>query len=378
MPSVVKWLMIVAVLAVGVLGMKWLKEHGPQPGKEPPVAVVPVVRVVEAHFKDRQLYVKTQGQVVPKIRTQAAAEVAGRVLAVSPKFNSGGSFEKGEVVLEIDDADYVVALARAESALADAKLALAREEARAAQARREWKKLGRGTASDLVLGIPQIASAKAKVKASEAGVEKAKRDLARTKLQAPYDCRVEKTYTDLGSYIMPGARLADLYSTGAFEVRVPVTLEEWGYLKKSEAGVLGGEVLLEAEIGGVKRKWDGVIVRSEGRVDRSTMTMYQVVAVHANENDLAFRFPPSGLFVRAQIKGRVMERVCVLPRSALRQDGTLLVLSADSTLQIVKVDVARTLEKNILVRGGISEGTQVIVSPMETPVVGMRLKKTSK
>ena len=85
----------------------------------------------------------------------------GRVLEVSPKFKSGGRFAKGEVMLEIDGSDYVAALAKAESALADAQLSLAREEARAAQARRDWKKLGRGDASDLVLGIPQIASAKA-------------------------------------------------------------------------------------------------------------------------------------------------------------------------------------------------------------------------
>ena len=185
---------------------------------------------------------------------------------------------------------------------------------------------------------------------------------------------VEKTYTNLGAYITPGIKLADLSSTGAFEVRVPVTLEELGYLDQRADGAKGAEVSLQATIGGKLREWKGTIVRSEGRVDRSTMMMYQVVAVHANEKDEAFPYPPSGLFVRAEIKGKVVPRICVLPRSSLRQDGTLLVLSSDFTLKIVQVDVMRTLEKQILVRGGVSEGEQVIVSPMEMPIEGMKLK----
>ena len=370
----VKLLVIIAVLFVGWFGMGWLKEHGPKASKEAPPVVVPVVRVVVADFQDRQLYVDTQGRVDPRIRTQAAAEVMGRVLTVSPKFKSGGVFTKDEIMLEIDGADYVAALAKAESVLADAKLSLVREEARAEQARRDWAKLGRGEPSDLVLGKPQIFSAKARVKASLAGVEKATRDLDRTKLRAPYDCLVEMTYTDLGSYISPGARLADLYSTNAFEVRVPVTLEEFAYLDQSDHGVIGSDVTVQATIAGKVRKWDGKIVRSEGRVDRSTMTMYQVVEIHPNPEDQSFRLPPSGLFVRARIKGRVMPQVAEVPRAALRQDHTMLVLNTNNQLEISKVEIARTLEKTVLISGGLKPGAQVIVSPIETPVRGMRLK----
>lgn len=370
----VKLVVIVAVLFVGWAGMNWLKTHGPKASKEAPPVVVPVVRVVVADFLDRQLYVDTQGRVDPRIRTQAAAEVMGRVLKVSSKFKSGGVFEKDEIMLEIDRSDYVAALAKAESTLADAQLSLEREEARAEQARRDWAKLGRGEPSDLVLGKPQIVSAKARVKASQAGVEKATRDLARTKLRAPYDCLVEATYTDLGSYITPGARLADVYSTNAFEVRVPVTLEEFAYLEQGPDGVVGDDVTLQAKLAGKLRVWQGKIVRSEGRVDRSTMTMYQVVEVLPNSDDPRFSLPPSGLFVRARIKGRVMPAVAELPRVALRQNQTMFVLGKEKKLKIVSVEVARTLEKTVLINQGLESGAKVIISPMETPVEGMKLQ----
>ncbi|NWK54560.1 efflux RND transporter periplasmic adaptor subunit [Verrucomicrobiaceae bacterium N1E253] len=375
--AVIKLLSVVGILVGGWLGMLWLQTHGPVASKEEVAGVVPTVRVVQVSFRNQQLYVSTQGRVVPRVRTQAAAEVMGRVVQVASSFKAGGTFKKGEVMLEMDGSDYVAALASAESALADAKLSLEREEARAAQARRDWAKLGRGEASDLVLGKPQIVSAKARVAAAEAGVDKAGRDVERTKLRAPYDCLVEMTYTDLGSYVAPGARLADVYSTDAFEVRVPVTLEEFGFLDQGDAGVVGAEVELQAKIGGQLRSWSGRIVRSEGQVDRNTMTMNQVVAVLPSPGEAPFELPPSGLFVQARIKGRVMPGVAELPRSALTQDHTLLLLDKEERLKVVNVDVSRTMKTTVLVKAGIEEGDLVIVSPIETPVVGMKLQRVS-
>ncbi|MBT8043656.1 MAG: efflux RND transporter periplasmic adaptor subunit, partial [Verrucomicrobiae bacterium] len=320
---------------------------------------------------DEQMFVQTQGKVEPSTRTQAASEVMGRVVEVSPMFKVGGVFTKNEIMLEIDSSDYKSALASADASLADAKLMLAQEQARAEQAQRDWEKLGRGEPSDLVVRKPQIASAKARIAAAEAAVEKAKRDLDRTKLRAPYDCRVEAVYTDLGSYIMPGARLADLYSKDALELRVPVTLEELGYLNGGE--VVGADVKVNANIANKSRQWSGKVVRSEGMVDRTTMTMYLVVGLKQNEQSDVFGLPPAGMFVRASITGDVMKNVFRIPRKALQPNNTLLTMTEENKLRIVSVEVARTLKDSVLVSGGLKNGTYVITSAMETPVPGMKL-----
>jgi len=362
---------IVVVLVLGVLVMKYLKENGPEADKEVAPRVIPVVRVLQVKAATERLTISTQGRVEPVRRTQAASEVMGRVVLVSPKFKAGGRFPRNEVMLEIDSADYVSAHASAQSSLADAKLSLVQEEARAEQAQRDWQKLGRGEPSDLVIRKPQIASARARISAAEAAVGKAMRDLERTKLRAPYDCRVQATYTDLGSYIMTGARLADLYSVDAFEVRVPVTLEELGYIDKDE--IIGAKVLTRAVIGGKERQWQGAIVRSEGQVDRETMTMYLVVSIKANKEAGQYALPPMGLFVQAEIQGKTLERVTRIPRSALRSDHSLFVVNAGNQLEIIPVKVARTLTHSVLVSEGLKDGSRIIVSPMETPVPGMQL-----
>ncbi len=362
---------IVVVLVLGAAGMMLLFKYGPKADKEAPPAVVPTVRAVVAAAADEQMFVETQGQVEPSRRTHAASEVMGRVVKVSPRFKAGGEFAEGEIMLEIDSADYVSALAAAEATLADAKLLLAKERARAEQARRDWKKLGRGEPSDLVIRKPQIASARARITAAEASVAKATRDLDRTKLRAPYDCRVEAVYTDLGSYIIPGARLADLYSKSGLEVRVPVTLEELGYLNGGD--VTGAGVKVRANIANKLRVWSGKVIRSEGMVDRTTMTMSLVVGLEPNGESEHFKLPPVGMFVRASIKGDVMKNVTRIPRKALLANGTVLSLSGEDTLEIIPVQVARTLREAVLISDGLKDGTRVITTAMETPVPGMKL-----
>lgn len=366
-----KLVALVLVLLVGFVVMKYLKENGPVADREVPPRVIPVVNVIEAYSGTEQLVVNTQGRVEPARKTQTASEVQGRVVVVSPKFEAGGVFDEDEVLLEVDGADYVAGLASARSSLADAQLLLVQEEARSEQAKRDWQKLGRGEPSDLVIRKPQIESARAHVEAAQAAMEKAKRDLKRTKLRAPYHCRVEATYTDLGSYVMTGARLADLYSVDAFEARVPITLEELGYLDEDE--IVGSSVIIKASLGGEIRRWQGSVIRNESQVDQQTMTIYLVVSINAADDEGVYRLPPLGLFVEAEIQGRKIDQVIKLPRSALRADNTLLTVNGDNELDIVTVTPARTLAKSVLISAGIEDGVRVIISPMETPVPGMEL-----
>lgn len=369
--AIISMILVLLIILVGLGVMKFLQANGPKASKQLSKKEVPVIRTLTVSSEPTQLFVKTQGSVKPSRKTQAASEVMGRVIDVSSAFKVGESFTKGDILLEIDGADYVSNLATAEATLADARLVLTQEEARADQANRDWKRLGRGEPSELVLRIPQIKSAKARILAAEASVGKAKRDLERTKLRAPYDCRVEATYTDLGSYITPGVPLADLYSIDAFEVRVPVTLDELGYLESSDVG--GAEVDLSARIGNENLEWKGKVARSEKQIDRKTMTLYVVVEIIAN--DSSYPFPPSGLFVDAKIKGKSLEDVIKIPRSALRDNDTVLILSSESRLKFHPVEVVRSMSDTVIISNSLKNGTKVIISPMETAVKGMELQE---
>ncbi|MBK1853866.1 efflux RND transporter periplasmic adaptor subunit [Verrucomicrobiaceae bacterium 5K15] len=370
--TVVIIVVVLAILVLGLIGMVVLQKTGPTADKSSPPRAIPTVKIIVAEKGDHQLYVRTQGEVKASMSTQLSSQVMGRATMVSPKLKAGGSFAKNEVMIEIERADYVSALARAESALADAQLALQQEQARAEQSLRDWAKLGKGAAPDLVARKPQIVSAKARVTAAEADVVRATRDLERTTIRAPYRCRVDQAYVDFGATIAAGMRVADVYSTDVRELRVPVPLDELGYL--NEGGLVGSPVDIEAEFAGETRTWSGEIIRSEGQVDRTAMMMYQVVEIAASDEQPLSDLPPPGLFVRASIKGREMKQIVEIPRTALNADHSVLLVDDQDQLQVVDVKVARTMQDTVLISSGISAGDRVIVSAIETPVTGMKLE----
>jgi hypothetical protein len=81
-----------------------------------------------------------------------------------------------------------------------------------------------------------------------------------------------------------------------------------------------------------------------------------------------------GLFLEAEILGRRLDEVVVLPRSALRADRQVLVVDASARLRFRAVEVIRVDRGQVLVRAGIAEGDRVCVSPLEAAVDGMRVR----
>jgi RND family efflux transporter MFP subunit len=165
------------------------------PMKKPPVPV-PYVDVLEVRPEDRTVFVETYGTIQPALVSQLVAEVSGRIEWVSPVFVNGGFFEEGEELLRIEDADYRLAVAQAEAQVAQAVLALDRERRSAETAAREWMSLGTGTPAPLALHRPQVDQAEAAVEASRAALAKARRDLSKTRIRAPFDGRIRQKYVD--------------------------------------------------------------------------------------------------------------------------------------------------------------------------------------
>ena len=84
-----------------------------------------------------QLEVRTQGEVRPQIEIDLVPEVGGKIVFVSPNFIEGGIFKKGETLLRIEDADFQVAVIRAEAGMAQAEQVLAQEQAEGEVARQD-------------------------------------------------------------------------------------------------------------------------------------------------------------------------------------------------------------------------------------------------
>ena len=58
----------------------------------------------------------------------------------------------------------------------------------------------------------------------------AERDLEKTKIKSPYDSKIEKTNVELGSLISQGSVVGSVYSADRFELRLPVSINEYDFV----------------------------------------------------------------------------------------------------------------------------------------------------
>ena len=250
-------------------------------------------------------------------------------------------------------------------------------------ARRDWDSLGQGEANPLVLREPQVAEARAALAAAEAALAQAERDIERCTVRAPYAGRVRSKAVDVGQFVARGAELARLYAIDYAEVRLPLADDELAFVdlplafRGDTATGDGPEVLLSARFAGREHVWEGRLVRTEGEIDPDTR---MVVAVARVEDPYGRggdeRRPPLavGLFTRAEIQGRVVEDVVVLPRRALRDGRSVLVVDGDDRLRIRPVEVLRSEGERVLLSAGVASGERVVATPLEIAVDGMRVR----
>jgi RND family efflux transporter MFP subunit len=319
--------------------------------------------------------VATQGIVMARTQSAAASEVAGRVVNVDPRFEVGGEFKKGEVILEIESADYKAALANANAKAAEARLAAALEDGRSKNAEREWQKLGKGeTPTALVLRAPQLEAAQANMVAADAAVAKAERDLERCSLKAPYDCRVVMKRIDLGSFAGIGTPLADLESLGAYEVRLPVPLEDYAFVKvPGDAGVTEmPEVKFSSVVAGDTLEWMGKIVRTEGGVDRSSRSVFLIAELASPEK--RDRYLQPGLFVKASVSGVELKNVYRVPRRAIYGVNQVLIVDEKNMVSLRDLVVVRSEAEYLLVSEGLSAGERICVTSIAGVVENMEVK----
>ena len=330
-----------------------------------------------------RLAVETHGTVRPRTESELVPEVSGPVVRVAPSFVSGGFFEEGDLLLEIDPRDYEAALERARAALVRAESEFARAEK---ERGRQQKLARRGAASDAQLDDAVNAErvARAVLREARAGLEKAERDLERTRIRAPYRGRVREESVGVGQFVDRGRPIATLYAIDYVEVRLPIPDRQLAYLDLPLAHESGGDapagpvVRLHAEFAGAEHTWTGRIERTEGEIDPDSRMVHAVARVeNPYAADESGRPPLAvGLFVRAEIEGREFGEVFVLPRGALHGGDRVWLADPEDRLRERRVEVLRRDRRRVVVSSGLHGGERVVVSPLEAPVDGSRVDPT--
>lgn len=374
--------LIIVVLGATAVFMVATMKPKPTPGDwSPPEAPKPQVNVVPAERQITRLSVKSQGTVAPRREIDIVSQVAGSVLSTSERFADGGFIKAGQELLQIDPRDYEAAYLTAKAQKLSAEQALAEERGQARQAKSEWRDLGNKDANDLFLRKPQLAAAEAQFASAQAGLKRAELDLERTKISVPFDGRIRETLADLGQYVSPGTSIAKVYDTAVAEIRLPLSDREAGLVNlpigySASDADNAPKVTISGVIGGKAYQWTGHIARTDASLDTQSRMYFAVAEVddpfvirEGQETPLIV-----GMFVEAEIEGRQLDDVVVLPRNAVFKRNKVYALDEENKVREEIVTVVHRDEDNIWVRTELPEETQIIIEKQVLLAVGTEVE----
>ncbi len=373
-------------LAIAFWFAYWLISNQPEPRQRNFPERVPEVEVVNLEKVDYPVTLASQGIVQSRTRSNLSAEVRGTIIEIAPNFREGGFFEEGEVLARIDPVDYEADLIIAEGQLAQAELNLAQEEARYEQAKTDWERLGVDEApSSLVLREPQLRQAQSNLASAKARVMAATRNLERTEIRAPYAGCVLSKNADVGQFVNVGAQLARIYSIDFAEVRLPLSERQQNFLdlqetyRGEEANIADGpRVLLRYTVGSESYNWRGRVVRAEGSIDTSSRQLFVIAQVRNPYGFTEQGRPPLkvGAFVEAEIEGRTIDDVYVIPRRLLNETRFVLVVDEGGLLRRRNLDIVWSSGEEIIVRSGFEEGDRLCLTDVNYALEGLVVNAT--
>ena len=376
----IKIILPICLILAGVAGWSYFKSKELKMKRKPPQRQAIVVDTISMQPGNYISSVHVMGTVMPDREIILKSKVSGEVISISPKFVQGGVMKKGEILLTLEDLDYVIEVQKVQSALDKAFSSLAIEKGSQMIAKEELKLINevskdeiKGT--DLALRKPQLIQVKTEVDRARADLEKARLNLSRTKVLVPFNALVLDRQVNIGSLVTTQGVLATLVDVDAYRVEAQVPPDRLEALSISETK--GSEVIIHSQYS--KQTWQGKVVRTTGKMSGKSRMAGVIIMV---PDPLGLKDQKKNLplllddHVAVKILGKPLENVFSLSRSILRDGNTVWVYNS-GVLEIKEVSLAWKEDGQVFVKSGIKSGDAVITSDLPAPVKGMALQLSS-
>ncbi len=417
------------IIAIGVVVMLVKARKGPE--RLPIKERAQKVRVIKLAAVDVVPRAIGYGYVRPAKVWQAAPEVSGKIIEVSPSFKIGAFIQRGSVLARIDPAAYQLAVAQMEAniqelkvqkdqldlkarnletslkiekkslrlnkdnmdrnkrALADKSVSFVQYEQTQLAYQAQLAKV-QNLENELNLMPSNRKALDAKLAMNQAKLEDARLNLNNTDIIVPYDCRITATSAEIGQFVQKGQIIAKADGLGAAEIAAQIPMQKMANLLRSLApkAMPLGERDMEAitQRFGLKVKvrlpvetltveWDARFARADATIDAQTRTFGAIVVVdNPYEKAIVGVRPPlvRNMYCEVAISGRGISDAIVIPRAALHDNDVYLV-NSESRLERRQVVVDFSQTDFHVIKQGLKAGEVLVVSDLVPAIDGMLL-----
>lgn len=336
-----------------------------QPPQAPPPPEVGVVTVKASS-------VPLTRELVGRLAATRTAEVRARVPGIVERrlYTEGSDVKAGQALFEIDPAPLKATLNAREAALGQARANAANADAKA---KRYSDLSSRGVIAkqDLDDAVAAQRTSAAAVKQAQADLESARLSLGYASVTAPIDGRAGRALVTEGalvgqSEVTPLTVVEQIdpiyvdFSQSAAEVSQLRQAQAAGKLKLAATDQVEVQLFLA----------DGSAYGNSGSLS------FADLAVDPKTGSVSLRatFPNAersllpGMFVKVRLVQGELERAFVVPQTAIQRDpkgAYVLVVGADTKVQLKHVELGELRGADWVVKSGIADGDQVIVSGLQ-------------
>ncbi|MEL6840776.1 MAG: HlyD family efflux transporter periplasmic adaptor subunit [Pseudomonadota bacterium] len=349
--------------------------------------------------------------VFGELRSQRTLDLrsatGGTVLEASEALVEGGAVSAGQVLLRIDPAEAQAALDRARADLQDAQaelrdaersLLLEQDELTAAQAQaelraqaltraRDLQARGVGTAAAvedaelaassadaavltrrqaLASAEARIDQARTRLARAEIDVSEATRDVADTQVFAAFDGVLSEVTISPGGRVTANELFAQLVDPARLEVSFRVSTSQYARLLDADGQLIKAPVRVALDVSGVNLAATGQITR-EG----ATVGAGQTGRLLFARLDAAPGFRP-GDFVTVSIDEPELQKVALVPATAVAPDQTVLVVGDEDRLESADVTLLRRQGDDVIIRVGDLAGAVIVAE--RSPLLGAGIR----
>jgi len=361
---------------IGLAACSRREEAGDRTEHEPPS-----VSVVKASLGDLSRDIVLTAEFKPFQSIEVMAKVAGYVKSIN--VDVGSRVQSGQLLATLEIPEMADDLARAQATLerSQAEVARAKDELQRAQSVRDIAHLSYTRLANVskarpglvaqqeiddaqskdVVAEAQIASAQSFLAAAQQQVRVSDAELARvntmfnyTRVTAPFAGVITKRYADTGSMIQAGTA-SDKQALPLVELAENTLLRLILPVPESAVATVHVGQQVDVRVPTLKRSFAGKVSRFADSLALDTRTMHTEVDV-PNPDWLLI----PGMYAEVNLGLERREHVLTIPITAVH-DGLAYIVSAESRVEIRKIDTGLQTADKVEIRSGIKEGELVVV-----------------
>jgi membrane fusion protein (multidrug efflux system) len=349
----------------GVVTCNKLSGSRKSPDRTPDAMEALAVRTLTAKNGPVRIGIPVTGRLRATDRMLINAEVGGILRTNGKTFREGFTFQRGEVMLRIDDGEVRAQVNAQQSAFLRTLVQLVPDlKYDLPDVAAKWDTYLKSVPVDgLLPALPAMDNEQERnylagrgVLDQYYGIRALYERLAKYVITAPFDGVVVAAFAEPGTIVTPGTRLGEFIAPGSLELETAIAASELHLVHV-------GDTLRLASTEG-PGAWTGRIIRLSEQIDPATQTVKVFVLVQGD----GLR---DGMYMSGSIEADAMEAAVAVPRSALLEDRSLYTVK-DSALVRVPVEVLHQGVEQAIVHG-LQDGQVVVTDRLSSAYEGMRV-----